>query len=51
MSGGVAKNVGVRVELERLLGLRLLPCPRDPQIVGALGAAVLARRSARSVSG
>jgi predicted CoA-substrate-specific enzyme activase len=42
MSGGVAKNAAVRVELERLLNLRLLACPADPQIVGALGAAVLA---------
>jgi predicted CoA-substrate-specific enzyme activase len=47
MSGGVAKNTGVRVELERLLGLRLVPCPVDPQIVGALGAAVLAQRGQR----
>ena len=31
-------------ELERILGLRLLPCPEDPQIVGALGAAVHAQR-------
>jgi predicted CoA-substrate-specific enzyme activase len=45
MSGGVAKNAGVRAELERLLNLRLLACPADPQIVGALGAAVLAGRA------
>ena len=41
MTGGVAKNRAVRAELERLLGLRLVPCPMDPQLVGALGAAVL----------
>jgi len=46
MTGGVAKNVAVRDQLERLLGVRLLPCPMDPQIVGALGAACLARRQA-----
>jgi predicted CoA-substrate-specific enzyme activase len=45
MSGGVAKNAGVRAEIERLLDIRLVPCPADPQIVGALGAAVLAQRS------
>lgn len=45
MSGGVAKNAGVRAELERLLGLRLVPCPQDPQIIGALGAALLAYRA------
>jgi predicted CoA-substrate-specific enzyme activase len=47
MTGGVAKNAGVRAEIERLLTLRLADCPVDPQIVGALGAAVLARRGAR----
>jgi predicted CoA-substrate-specific enzyme activase len=44
MSGGVAKNPAVKEELERILGIRIRPCPVDPQIVGALGAAVLARR-------
>ncbi len=44
MSGGVAKNPGVKEELERILGLRIRHCPVDPQIVGALGAAVLAKR-------
>lgn len=41
MTGGVAKNLAVRAELERLLGIRLLRCPVDPQLVGALGAAVI----------
>jgi predicted CoA-substrate-specific enzyme activase len=44
MTGGVAKNTAVRAELERLLDVRLLPCPEDPQIIGALGAAVHAQR-------
>jgi predicted CoA-substrate-specific enzyme activase len=44
MSGGVAKNAAVKAELERILGVRMVPCPVDPQIVGALGAAILARR-------
>ncbi len=39
MTGGVAHNQAVRAELERLLGVRLLRCPVDPQLVGALGAA------------
>jgi predicted CoA-substrate-specific enzyme activase len=46
MTGGVAKNAGVGRALERLLGLRLTPCPVDPQLVGALGAARLAARLA-----
>jgi len=44
MSGGVAKNSAVRAELERMLGVRMLLMPTDPQIVGALGAAILASR-------
>ncbi len=44
MSGGVAKNGAVKSELERILGVRMVPCPVDPQIVGALGAAILARK-------
>ena len=45
MSGGVAKNAAVRRELERILGVRLRACPVDPQVVGALGAALLAERA------
>jgi predicted CoA-substrate-specific enzyme activase len=45
MSGGVAKNPAVKAELERILGVRMRPCPVDPQIVGALGAAVLAGKT------
>lgn len=44
MSGGVAKNSAVKAELERILGVRMIPCPTDPQIVGALGAALMARK-------
>jgi activator of 2-hydroxyglutaryl-CoA dehydratase len=41
MTGGVAKNVGVIAAFERLLGTKLL-IPADPQMIGAMGAAVLA---------
>jgi predicted CoA-substrate-specific enzyme activase len=41
-AGGVAKNVGVVRALEDMLGERLM-VPSEPQIVGALGAALLAR--------
>jgi predicted CoA-substrate-specific enzyme activase len=47
MSGGVAKNVGVRACIEQRLGVTLALVP-EPQIVGALGAAVLAWRAARA---
>ncbi|HHT9119090.1 MAG TPA: acyl-CoA dehydratase activase, partial [Candidatus Hypogeohydataceae bacterium YC41] len=40
MSGGVAKNVGVVKEMERLLSTKLRMAP-DPQIVGAVGAALI----------
>lgn len=40
MTGGVAKNEAVRQELERLLGARLISLELDPQIMGALGAAL-----------
>jgi len=41
ITGGVAKNKGVRGALERRLNSRLL-VPDEPQIVGALGAAIAA---------
>ena len=44
MSGGVSHNVGVVRELERALGERVL-IPREPQIIGAYGAALLAAES------
>ncbi|MET1124373.1 MAG: acyl-CoA dehydratase activase [Archaeoglobaceae archaeon] len=46
MSGGVAKNRGVRRALQELLGVRIL-VPQEPQIIGALGAALIACRSSR----
>lgn len=43
MSGGVAKNQGVVNALEKLLGIKIKRISRaDPQITGALGAAILA---------
>ena len=43
MTGGVAKNVGQRKALEEELGTKLI-VPKEPQIVGALGAALFAQR-------
>jgi predicted CoA-substrate-specific enzyme activase len=39
--GGVSKNEGVRTTLEKALGFSV-KVPPEPQIVGALGAAVIA---------
>jgi len=41
-TGGVAKNVGVKKFLEENIGLELL-VPEEPQIIGALGAALFAQ--------
>jgi len=40
-TGGVAKNIGVRDALEAGIGLSII-IPDEPQIIGALGAALLA---------
>jgi len=42
-SGGVAKNVGMRAALEETLKVKIVAPEYDPQLVGALGAAVLAK--------
>jgi len=44
MAGGVAKNRGAVKALEEELGVPLI-VPEEPQIVGALGAALLAREA------
>ena len=49
MTGGVAKNVGVIAAFERLLGTKML-IPDDPQMVGAIGAAVLAAETWRKAN-
>jgi len=43
LTGGVAKNKGVKRELEKILNLKFLDLGMDPQIIGALGAAIFAR--------
>jgi activator of 2-hydroxyglutaryl-CoA dehydratase len=45
MSGGVAKNVAVRAELEKMMNLRMVTPRLDPQLIGAYGAAVIAGRA------
>ena len=43
ISGGVAKNIGVVAFLENKMGLKTVKLPIDPQIIGAMGAALLAK--------
>lgn len=42
-SGGVAKNIGMRKALEETIEKKIIVSSEDPQLVGALGAALLAR--------
>ncbi len=46
MTGGVAKNIGMFAALEEALGVKLRKIATDPQIIGALGAALIARQAA-----
>ncbi len=50
MTGGVAKNTGVVAALEKLLGTGIRRLRVDPQIIGALGAAVCAREKMEGAS-
>ncbi len=46
VTGGVSKNVGVVKNLEALLRVKFVQFPEDPQIIGALGAALFAAEMA-----
>ncbi|MBD3354138.1 MAG: hypothetical protein GF364_21835 [Candidatus Lokiarchaeota archaeon] len=43
ISGGVAKNIGVVYNMEKILGIKFEKLPIDTQLVGALGAAFFAK--------
>ncbi|MFX0102296.1 MAG: acyl-CoA dehydratase activase [Candidatus Hodarchaeota archaeon] len=45
VSGGVAKNIGVIKNMEEMLGMKFESLPVDPQIIGALGAALIAHKT------
>jgi predicted CoA-substrate-specific enzyme activase len=46
VTGGCAKNRGLAAALARVLRIEITPLPVDAQLMGALGAAVIARRKA-----
>ncbi|MFX1444404.1 MAG: acyl-CoA dehydratase activase [Promethearchaeota archaeon] len=48
ITGGVAKNIGVVAFLEKKLGVQAKKLPVDPQLMGALGAALTAQKKAES---
>jgi predicted CoA-substrate-specific enzyme activase len=50
VSGGVAKNIGVVTNMERILGVKFKQFPIDPQIIGALGAALIAKKAYEKAS-
>jgi bzd-type benzoyl-CoA reductase Q subunit len=43
ITGGIAKNIGVVTRIEKEIGAKAVEIKPDPQIVGALGAAIFAR--------
>ena len=44
LTGGCAKNEGLKEAIERVLNLKVIDLPIDPQLMGALGAAEFARQ-------
>jgi len=48
--GGAAKNIGLRQALSDSLGVELVAIDADPQIVGALGAALIAQEVAKELA-
>lgn len=43
ITGGISKNVGITRRIEKLIGLTAVQTAYDPQVAGALGAALLAQ--------
>lgn len=41
ITGGIAKNVGIVSRIERELGIKAIPAKGDPQLAGAIGAAII----------
>ena len=50
LTGGCAKNEGLAKALQEKLGVKVKKLPEDPQIAGALGAAVIAAERVRKQS-
>jgi predicted CoA-substrate-specific enzyme activase len=42
VTGGIAKNIGVVKQLKAMVGMEFVELPADPQLIGAIGAAVFA---------
>ena len=50
LTGGCAKNAGLKEAIERVLNLKVIELPIDPQLMGALGAAEFARQKGMAKS-
>jgi activator of 2-hydroxyglutaryl-CoA dehydratase len=48
VTGGCAKNRGLIKALSKIINMEVTSLPVDPQIIGALGAAIFARRKGNS---
>lgn len=44
LTGGCAKNTGLKEAIQKVLNLKVIDLPIDPQLIGALGAAEFARK-------
>ena len=44
LTGGCAKNAGLKQAIEHVLKIKVIDLPVDPQLMGALGAAEYARQ-------
>ena len=44
LTGGCAKNEGLKQAIEKVLKVKVVELPIDPQLMGALGAAEYARQ-------
>lgn len=47
LTGGCAKNDGLKEAIEKVLNLKVIDLPIDPQLMGALGAAEFARQKGK----
>jgi (R)-2-hydroxyacyl-CoA dehydratese activating ATPase len=48
LTGGCAKNEGLKEAIQKVLNLKVIDLPIDPQLMGALGAAEFARQKSRA---
>ena len=50
LTGGCAKNAGLKKAIEQVLKLKVIDLTTDPQLMGALGAAEFARQKSKAIA-